>query len=91
MVPWVFEGANPHMYLHSAGRGQWHWLLTSDLINLCISRGWINCAAMARCSSEYLWSCQNLEVVIVNVHASLYEILTKRALARRKPRGLNPW
>ena len=31
---------------------------------------------MARCSSEYLWSCQNLEVVIVNVHASLYEILT---------------
>src|SRR6266566_7358875 len=39
VVPWVFEGANLQMYPHGAGRGQWRWLLTSDLINLCISRG----------------------------------------------------
>src|SRR6266702_4521860 len=34
VVPWVFEGANLQMYPHGAGRGQWRWLLTSDLINL---------------------------------------------------------
>src|SRR6266568_6031044 len=43
VVPWVFEGANLQMYPHGAGRGQWRWLLTSDLINLCISRGRLNC------------------------------------------------
>ncbi len=74
VVPWVFEGVNLSMYPHGAGRGQWRWLLTSDLINLCISRGRLNCVAMVRCSSEYLWSCQNLEVAIVNVNAFLYEI-----------------
>jgi len=73
VVPWVFEGANLQMYPHGAGRGQWRWLLTSDLINLCISRGRLNCVAMVRCSSEYLWSCQNLEVAIVTVNAFLYE------------------
>ena len=31
VVPWVFEGANLQMYPHGAGRGQWRWLLTSDL------------------------------------------------------------
>src|SRR5256714_9937459 len=75
VVPWVFEGANLSMYPHGAGRGQWRWLLTSDLINLCMSRGRLNCVAMVRCSSEYLWSCQNLEVAIVHVNAFLYEIL----------------
>src|SRR5438105_1724957 len=74
VVPWVFEGVNLLMYPHGAGRGQWRWLLTSDLINLCMSRGRLNCVAMVRCSSEYLWSCQNLEVAIVTVNAFLYEI-----------------
>ncbi len=74
VVPWVFEGANLQMYPHGAGRGQWRWLLTSDLINLCISRGRLNCVAMVRCSSEYLWSCQNLEVAIVKVNDFLYEV-----------------
>src|SRR3989440_4949184 len=29
---------------------------------------------MVRCSSEYLWSCQSVEVAIVNVNAFLYDI-----------------
>ena len=74
MVPWVFEEANLQMHLHRAGRGQWRWLLTSDLINVCVSRSQLNCVAIVRCSSEYLWSCQNLEVAIVTVNAFLYEI-----------------
>src|SRR6266852_8539580 len=74
VVAWAFQDVNLHMYPHGAGRGQWRWLLTSDLINLCMSRGRLNCVAMVRCSSEYLWSCQNLEVAIVTVNAFLYEI-----------------
>src|SRR6266567_4080981 len=38
------------------------------------SRGRLNCVAMVRCSSEYLWSCQNLEVAIVKVNDFLYEV-----------------
>ena len=74
VVPWVFEGANLQMYPHGAGRGQWRWLLTSDLINVCISRGRLNCVAMVRCSSEYLWSCGTLEEAIVKVNLFVYEV-----------------
>src|SRR6266699_3443436 len=74
VVPWVFEGANLQMYPHGAGRGQWRWLLTSDLINVCVSRGRLNCVAMVRCSSEYLWSCRTVEEAIVKVNLFLYKI-----------------
>ncbi len=74
VVPWVFEGAHLQMYPHGAGRGQWRWLLTSDLINLCVSRGRLNCVVMVRCSSEYLWSCGTLEEAIVKVNLFLYEV-----------------
>src|SRR5881398_2718423 len=74
VVPWVFEGAHLQMYPHGAGRGQWRWLLTSDLINVCISRGRLNCVAMVRCSSEYLWSCSTLEEAIVKVNLFVYEV-----------------
>src|SRR2546430_8866201 len=74
VVPWVFEGANLQMYPHGTGRGQWRWLLTSDLINLCVSRGRLDCVAMVRCSSEYLWSCSTLEEAIVKVNLFLYEV-----------------
>src|SRR2546421_9069851 len=71
-------GMASQMYPHGAGRGQWRWLLMSDLINLCVSRGRLNCVAMVRCSSEYLWSCQNLEVAIVNRPEHCGKIIRKR-------------
>ena len=74
MVPWIFEGAYLQMYPHGAGCGQWRWLLTSDLINVCISRGRLNCVAMVRCSSEYLWLCGTLEEAIVKVNLFVYEV-----------------
>ena len=75
IVPWTFEGANLRMYPHGAGRGQWRWLLTCDAINLCISRGRLNCVAMVRCASEYLWASKSLEEVIVRVNSFLEETL----------------
>jgi hypothetical protein len=75
IVPWTFEGANLKMYPHGAGRGQWRWLLTCDALNLCLSRGRLNCVAMVRCSSEYLWGSRSLEDSIVRVNAFLEEIM----------------
>lgn len=37
VVPWAFQGVHLQMYPHGAGRGQWTWLLTSDLINVCLA------------------------------------------------------
>ena len=48
--------------------------LISDLINVCVSHGRLNCVAMVRCSSEYLWSCGTLEEAIVKVNLFLYEV-----------------
>ncbi len=73
VVPWAFQEAHLHMYPHGAGRGQWTWLLTSDLINVCVSRGRLNCIAMVRLSSEYLWSCQSLREAIEQVRRFLDE------------------
>jgi hypothetical protein len=75
VVPWVFQGAHLHMYPHGAGRGQWTWLLTSDLINVCVSRGRLNCIGMVRLSSEYLWSSPNLHEAIERVRRFLCDVL----------------
>src|SRR6266568_6830850 len=75
VVPWAFQEAHLRMYPHGAGRGQWTWLLTSDLINVCVSRGRLNCIALVRLSSEYLWSCPNLNEAIERVRRFLCNIL----------------
>jgi hypothetical protein len=78
VVPWVFGGVHLQMYPHGAGRGQWTWLLTSDLITLCVSRGRLNCIALVRCSSEYLWSCRSLQEAIEQVRRFLCTIFETR-------------
>jgi hypothetical protein len=78
VVPWAFQGAHLHMYPHGAGRGQWTWLLTSDLLTLCVSRGRLNCIGMVRPSSEYLWSCPSLQAAIERVRRFLCEHLETR-------------
>src|SRR5215469_936321 len=75
VVPWAFRDAHLHMYPHGAGRGQWTWLLTSDLLTLCLSRGRLNCIGMVRLSSEYLWSCPSLHEAIARVRRFLCEHL----------------
>jgi hypothetical protein len=75
VVPWAFQGAHLHMYPHGAGQGQWTWLLTSDLLTLCVSRGRLNCIALVRLSSEYLWSCPSLQAAIERVRRFLFEHL----------------
>src|SRR5215469_2677377 len=75
VVPWAFGGAHLHIYPHGAGRGQWTWLLTSDLITLCVSRGRLNCIALVRLSSEYLWSCPSLREAIAQARRFLSDIL----------------
>jgi len=53
----VFRGANLLMHPHGAGKGQWRWLLTSDLLNVCLSRGRLNgILAQVRLSARLLWS-----------------------------------
>jgi hypothetical protein len=59
------------MYPHGAGRGQWRWLLTSDLLTVCVSRGRLNCIALVRLSLEYLWSCRSLREAIEQVRRFL--------------------
>src|SRR5215467_3481694 len=75
VVPWPFQGAHLHMYPHGAGRGQWTWLLTSELLTLCVSRGRLNCIGMVRLSSEYLWSCPSLREAIARVRRFLCDTL----------------
>src|SRR6266568_1730034 len=75
VVPWAFQGQHLHMYPHGAGRGQWTWLLTSDLLTLCVSRGRLNCIALVRLSSEYLWSCPSLCEAIARVRRFLCDHL----------------
>ncbi len=75
VVPWAFQGWHLQMYPHGAGRGQWTWLLTSDLLTLCVSRGRLNCIALVRLSSEYLWSCPSLNEAIERVGRFLYDVL----------------
>ncbi len=59
-VPVIFQGVNLLMHPHGAGKGQWRWVLTSPLVNLCISRGRLNgVIAQVRLSSQLLWSSED--------------------------------
>src|SRR6266702_2137755 len=40
--PWSFREARLFIAPHGAGKGQWRWLLTCPLLNVCISRGRLN-------------------------------------------------
>lgn len=52
----VFRGTNLLMHPHGAGKGQWRWLLTSDDLAICISRGRLNgILAQVRLSARLLW------------------------------------
>jgi hypothetical protein len=58
--PVAFRGVNLLNHPHGAGRGQWRWLLTSDEMNISISRGRLNgILAQVRLSSRLLWSPEN--------------------------------
>jgi hypothetical protein len=78
----VFRGANLLMHPHGAGKGQWRWLLTSNLLTVCLSRGRLNgILAQVRFSARLLWSAetdthaQDLWAVIEEVEAFLTSLL----------------
>ncbi len=74
VIPLAFRGVSFLMHPHGAGKGQWRWLLTSSLLTLTISRGRLNgIVAQARCSSEYLWSCESFADAVVEVTFFLYQ------------------
>jgi hypothetical protein len=68
---------------HGAGKGQWRWLLTNDLLNLCIGRGRLNgVIAQVRLSSFLLWSSedpathrQDLASLLTHLRAWLSDLL----------------
>jgi hypothetical protein len=73
--PWSFREARLFIAPHGAGKGQWRWLLTCPLLNVCISRGRLNgIIAQVRLSSEYLWSEDYPEAALVHVHAFLGDL-----------------
>jgi hypothetical protein len=73
--PWSFREARLFMAPHGAGKGQWRWLLTCPLLNVCLSRGRLNgIIAQVRFSSEYLWSKEYPEAALVEVHAFLGDL-----------------
>jgi hypothetical protein len=72
--PWSFLGVLLFVEPHGAGK-QWRWLLTSRLINVCISRGRFNdIIAQVRFSSEFLWSQDWCGAALVHVHAFLLDV-----------------
>jgi len=52
--------------------------LTSDLLTLCVSRGRLNCIALVRLSSEYLWLCPSLQAAIERAWRFLCDTLETR-------------
>src|SRR5205814_8277066 len=53
---WAFQHVLIFVEPYGAGK-QWRWLLTSRLLNVCISRGKFNdVIAQVHFSSEFLWS-----------------------------------
>lgn len=71
-VPVIFQNTNLLMHPHGAGKGQWRWLLTSSLLNLCISRGRLNgVIAQVRLSAQLLWSAEHP----VTHHQDLWPLL----------------
>lgn len=62
MVGNAYKGCALFMHPHGAGKGQWRWLITCDLFNLCVSRGRLNgIVVQVRLSSQYLWSSEHRE------------------------------
>ena len=64
------------MQTHGAGKGQWRWLLTSPLFNLCISRGRLHghILAQVRLTSHYLWSHETPGLAICDLEEFLLPI-----------------
>ena len=78
---WVFNGKHLLVYPNGAGRGHWQWLLRSDDLALCISRGkWNGGIAQVRFASEYLWKSPLLMDAVVEVHSFLYELFEREVL-----------
>src|SRR5579859_2638173 len=78
---WVFNDRALLVYPNGAGRGHWQWLLRSDDLALCISRGkWNGGIAQVRLASEYLWKFPLLMDAVVEVHGFLYELFDREIL-----------
>ncbi len=72
-VPWTFQNVSFLMHPHGAGKGQWRWLLTSSKLNLALGLGKLNgIIAQVRCSSDYLWECEDFATAVVEVSMFLY-------------------
>ena len=70
--PWSFHQARLFIAPHGAGKGQWRWLLTSEQMTLCLSRGRFNgIIAQVRLSSDYLWAQPSLPDAIAQIHSFL--------------------
>ena len=70
---WFFNNKQLLIYPNGAGRGHWQWLLRSDDLTVCISRGkWNGGIAQVRFASEYLWKAPFLMDAVVEVHGFLY-------------------
>jgi hypothetical protein len=74
--PWSLLGVSLFVEPHGAGKGQWRWLLTSPLINVCLSRGKFNeVIAQVRFASRLLWEQGWCGEALVHVHAFLMDLL----------------
>ena len=72
-IPWTFQNVSFLMHPHGAGKGQWRWLLTSSKLDLALGLGKLNgIIAQVRCSSDYLWSCEDFATAVVEVSVFLY-------------------
>lgn len=77
----VFNDKQLKMYPNGAGRGHWQWLLRSDDLALCISRGkWNGGIAQVRLASEYLWKSPLLMDAVLEVHSFLYELFEREII-----------
>jgi len=51
----------------------WRWLLTSRFLNLALGLGKLNgIIAQVRCSSDFLWECEDFATAVVQVSLFLY-------------------
>ena len=83
-IPWTFQHVSFLMHPHGAGKGQWRWLLTSSKLNLAIGLGKLNSiVARVRCSSDYLWECEDVATAVVEVTAFLADLFVAKAAAPR--------
>ncbi len=78
---WVFNDKHLLVYPNGGGRGHWQWLLRSDDLALCVSRGkWNGGIAQVRLASEYLWKSPVLMDAVVEVHSFLYDLFERELL-----------